>query len=351
MTNPGFATDTEATDTGATASTASTSRGSTSQAETTESPTGGSTSGHDGSSSGGPTSTSAADTGSSSGANCPNCECQPGEMKPCYTGPMGSDGVGTCAAGLQTCTPNGTFNDVCEGESIPVDEVCADGLDTDCDGADLKCEATHPACLGLPDSLVACYYFPPNKMELVDGSGWARHGSKVEVFDIMSYDMSYATAGKFLGVNNYALIPENKAFDPKMLTVSMLVYPYDGGYLLDNEGQYSIFIAEGKVTCEATEKGGMGKAVSNVIEAGVWSFVACVYDGAEVKLYVHSANVEGSPSAELPGVLNPAGSNGIVLGAGNPNLDKPIHAALDHVLFFNQPLGVQQICELDPFCN
>lgn len=348
--NPGFATDTEAT--------SSTSTGSTSRAETNDVPTEGSAGGSGGSSTGeeGSSGTSAADTSSSgssssSGANCPTCECQPGETKPCYNGPVGTESNGICAPGAYTCLAEGKFSDVCEGEITPDVEVCGDGLDNDCDGVDMMCEATHEQCLGLPDSLVACYYFPPNTPALVDGSGWDRDGSKVEVFDIMSYNMAYGTAGKFLGVNNHALIPEDPAFDPKTLTVSMLVYPYEGGYLLDNEGQYSLAIAEGKVTCSVTEEGGTSKAVPSAIEGGAWSFVACVYDGSTVKLYVHSANVESSPSAEFPGVLNSAGSNGIVLGAGNPNFDKPIHAAMDQVLIFRQPLDMQQICALDPFCN
>lgn len=49
----------------------------------------------------------------------------------CYTGPEGTVGVGLCRAGTKTCSA-GEF-DACEGEVVPVDEIC-DELDNDCDG-------------------------------------------------------------------------------------------------------------------------------------------------------------------------------------------------------------------------
>lgn len=50
----------------------------------------------------------------------------------CYTGPVGTAGVGICHTGTQTCA-NGEYG-ACVGEVGPALEVC-DGLDNDCDGA------------------------------------------------------------------------------------------------------------------------------------------------------------------------------------------------------------------------
>ncbi len=49
----------------------------------------------------------------------------------CYPGPAGTQGVGACRGGNQTCV-GGAF-DVCQGAVVPVDEAC-NGLDDDCDG-------------------------------------------------------------------------------------------------------------------------------------------------------------------------------------------------------------------------
>ncbi|MBU1238532.1 hypothetical protein KKF84_04895, partial [Myxococcota bacterium] len=49
----------------------------------------------------------------------------------CYSGPAGTEGVGTCSGGVQYCQ-GGTWNLVCVGETTPVTEQC-DGIDNDCD--------------------------------------------------------------------------------------------------------------------------------------------------------------------------------------------------------------------------
>ena len=50
---------------------------------------------------------------------------------PCYEGAANTLGRGTCRAGLTACR-NGA--QICEGQRVPVQEVCGDGLDNDCDG-------------------------------------------------------------------------------------------------------------------------------------------------------------------------------------------------------------------------
>lgn len=66
-----------------------------------------------------------------------DCSCAPGEQQACYSGPDGTQGVGTCAAGTQTCGEAGWGP--CEGDVTPAQEACAGGLDEDCDGAVDEC--------------------------------------------------------------------------------------------------------------------------------------------------------------------------------------------------------------------
>jgi hypothetical protein len=61
------------------------------------------------------------------------CECDPGEEQACYPGPEGTEGVGLCQAGTQTCDENGQWGE-CVGAIVPTDEIC-DLLDNDCDGS------------------------------------------------------------------------------------------------------------------------------------------------------------------------------------------------------------------------
>ena len=58
--------------------------------------------------------------------------CTPGQMQPCYTGPAGTEGVGICKGGTQTCQTNGTWG-ACLGEVLPATQAC-DGKDDSCTG-------------------------------------------------------------------------------------------------------------------------------------------------------------------------------------------------------------------------
>ena len=61
--------------------------------------------------------------------------CTAGRTRTCYGGPMGTQGVGRCAAVTQTCLPQGVWPDLCRGDVRPAEaEVCANRVDDDCDG-------------------------------------------------------------------------------------------------------------------------------------------------------------------------------------------------------------------------
>ena len=66
--------------------------------------------------------------------------CTPGETRPCYEGPSGTEGVGICKAGYAECVEDGTDWSECREQVLPKSEVCSDGIDQDCDGADLTPE-------------------------------------------------------------------------------------------------------------------------------------------------------------------------------------------------------------------
>ncbi|WP_437987335.1 hypothetical protein [Sorangium sp. So ce117] len=60
--------------------------------------------------------------------------CEPGSHLSCYSGLPGTQGVGLCTAGVQTCLPDGSGYGPCTGEITPSAEDCASEADEDCDG-------------------------------------------------------------------------------------------------------------------------------------------------------------------------------------------------------------------------
>ena len=63
-----------------------------------------------------------------SGGSAP---CAADETRSCYSGPEGTDGVGICVAGVETCRSDGTWGP-CEDEVLPDVEDCTAVGDEDC---------------------------------------------------------------------------------------------------------------------------------------------------------------------------------------------------------------------------
>jgi hypothetical protein len=64
---------------------------------------------------------------------CVPAKCNRGETRACYDGASGTDGVGPCHGGNQTCTDEGYWG-TCQGEAIPTAEKCGDQVDNNCNG-------------------------------------------------------------------------------------------------------------------------------------------------------------------------------------------------------------------------
>ncbi|MBK9266227.1 MAG: choice-of-anchor L domain-containing protein [Polyangiaceae bacterium] len=62
------------------------------------------------------------------------CKCVPGTTQACYQGAPGTEAVGPCKAGVQTCNETGTGWGTCVGQVLPKAEVCSNNIDEDCNG-------------------------------------------------------------------------------------------------------------------------------------------------------------------------------------------------------------------------
>jgi len=98
------------------------------------------------------------------------CACATGATRNCYSGPMGTEGVGSCRPGMQTCrmTDSGSEWGPCSGEVLPGSRDLCDGGDQDCDGR------PNTACTCVVNAGRSCYSGPTG----TQGVGACRAGTQ-----------------------------------------------------------------------------------------------------------------------------------------------------------------------------
>jgi hypothetical protein len=60
--------------------------------------------------------------------------CEPGMARNCYTGALGTEGIGNCQGGVETCDETGKTFGPCANEITPQAEACWNNVDDDCNG-------------------------------------------------------------------------------------------------------------------------------------------------------------------------------------------------------------------------
>jgi hypothetical protein len=88
----------------------------------------------------GGTTTTSSTSSSTTSSTTATTLCTPGATQSCYDGPAGTEGVGLCKAGEQTCAADGASWGACVGEVLPMPEDCATPEDEDCDGKAPPCK-------------------------------------------------------------------------------------------------------------------------------------------------------------------------------------------------------------------
>ncbi len=139
------------------------------------------------------------------GAVDEGCPCAPGETQSCYGGAPGTEGVGPCTAGTQSCV-GGSFGS-CEGQRVDAPETCGNmGEDDDCDGVmddipmlGMGCIGTLPGTCALGtricvDATLECVA-PEPRTELCDGSDDDCDGDVDEDFDLDTDPMHCGACG------------------------------------------------------------------------------------------------------------------------------------------------------------
>jgi hypothetical protein len=116
-------------------------------------------------------------TGGSGGTGGGFETCSPGDTRPCYTGPSGTEGLGLCKGGSQTCNASGVGYGGCLGQVLPKPESCFTPGDDNCDGQ------VNEGCLCVPQSQVACY----TGLSGTEGVGICKGGTAVCLLSGMAY--------------------------------------------------------------------------------------------------------------------------------------------------------------------
>ncbi len=107
-----------------------------------------------------------------SGAANEGCACEPGAESPCYSGPAGTAGVGSCKGGTATCLASGDAFGSCAGEVLPAAlDDCATPVDENCDGV---INELGSGCVCTPGAVEPCYGGPPG----TEGTGICAAGTR-----------------------------------------------------------------------------------------------------------------------------------------------------------------------------
>jgi len=80
------------------------------------------------------TASSSGQGGGSDGGTGGSGACTPNQAMACYTGPAGTEGVGECIGGMETCAADGSGYGSCLGQVLPKPEDCYTIGDENCDG-------------------------------------------------------------------------------------------------------------------------------------------------------------------------------------------------------------------------
>ncbi len=184
-------------------------------------------------------------------------------------------------------------------------------------------------------NLVACYRFEEGSgTVLIDESRYGYNGTLKNV----TYEEGVEGRAVRLSDQSEIRIPEPDGEHALDFTSSLTLelhmmaasLPDVGRYgLLDNNGQYGIFLQPGgEVVCGV----GLGQRVSidDAVHPDTWYHILCSYDGEELFLRVESASskAEAIPqSGEVP----TQGTNGVTLGSNNPDGDVFRGGLIDNV--------------------
>lgn len=237
------------------------------------------------SSEGGASSTVASASSTAMSSSSTGTYCTPGASQPCYDGPQGTEGVGICKAGMQSCLPDGSAYGECVGEVTPKPEDCTTPEDDDCDGT-----ANQPSagCVCTPGAMQPCYDGPSG----TQGVGICTAGSQ-----------SCDASGKSWGACQGEVLPQKEDCTNNLdddCDGSACSAPLYGKLFGDNALQIVEGIAQdaqGNTFVTGTFNGTINLGGNTLISAGQFDFFVAEFDAKGNHVWSKSFGGAGSEGA------------------------------------------------------
>lgn len=208
-------------------------------------------------------------------------------------------------------------------------------------------DAAPPPCPS-DDELVACYRFEG------DGTDDTVAGNHAVATDVvyLSGRPDRGTAILF-SPNASVVAPDSASLDvttgltvEAWLLMASLPQPNGRMAVLDNNGQYGVFVApDGAVRCSV----GTTTAIGLTVRAGTWTHLACTYDGTIIRMYQDGV---AGPTIAFTGAVPTFGTDGLGLGQ---NLPVPpadhLDGMIDDVRIWRVALPATAICASAGTCR
>jgi hypothetical protein len=235
------------------------------------------------------------------------------------------------------------------GPDAAADEGARDGGETAADGpADgpgSDVPLPPPFCDQQDPDLVACYRF---ENDVADGSGYWNDGTATDV----TYGPGVTGFAVRTTTSSDIVVPERASLDVTgAITMELWVraasFPTGTARagLLDNDAQYSLFLYPGgEVRCGT---GGPWLVSPAALVLHEWAHLGCVFDGAEVRLYLNGALIASQAQTEP---LSTIGTTGLRIGHNNPS-DDPFDGALDGLRIWRVARSASELCTLPGACG
>lgn len=204
---------------------------------------------------------------------------------------------------------------------------------------DLMLEDASPSkfCDPVDPDLAACYRFEGN---INDESSYRNHGSASNV----TYVTGPAGQAVRTSTNSDIVVPGSAILNPaNAITIELWVQPQTTlasgrSGLIDNDAAYGIFVHPGNaITC--TVAGGSVSA-SSVLTNTEWTHIACVYDGANLRLYRNGSQVGKTAQT---GKVSTNATGGLRIGHNNPTGD-PFDGAIDGLRIWRKARSATLLC-------